>query len=38
MVFEVLPGADVAVSLGAAAVCEAQAELAEPMAVKVGDS
>ena len=35
MVFEVLPGADVALSLGAGALCEAQVELAEPLAVKV---
>lgn len=35
MVWEVLPGADITVSLGAAALCEAQAELAEPLTVKV---
>ncbi|KAK9804448.1 hypothetical protein WJX73_002374 [Symbiochloris irregularis] len=34
MVFEVLAGADVSTTLGAAALCEAQAELAEPLAVK----
>ena len=35
MVYEVLPGADVAVSLGAAALCEARTELAEPLVIKV---